>query len=75
MRVKGMRPRSPNDLGEPPSTEGQEDESATDDHSAMNEQALTDRTRARFRVTLAWGIAAGTFLWWLLVLGVERLVL
>jgi hypothetical protein len=41
----------------------------------MDEPALPDRARARFRVTLAWSLAAGTFLWWLLALGVERLVL
>jgi hypothetical protein len=41
----------------------------------MNEQAVTDRTRTRFRGTLAWGLAVGTILWLLLVLGVERLAL
>jgi hypothetical protein len=47
---------------------------------AMREQAATDRTatdttRIGFPVSLFWSLAAGMFLWWLLILAVERLVL
>jgi hypothetical protein len=48
--------------------------------TAMNEPTTTDRTATDrtcigFPVSLFWSLAAGTFLWWLLILAVERLVL
>jgi hypothetical protein len=36
---------------------------------------MTDKTRTGTRVGLLWSLAVGTFLWWLLILAVERLVL
>lgn len=36
---------------------------------------MTDKTRTGTRAVLLWSLAVGTFLWWLLILAVERLVL
>ncbi|HEU5361736.1 MAG TPA: hypothetical protein VFU56_00280 [Gaiellaceae bacterium] len=41
--------------------------------TAVREQPAA--TQADFRVTLLWSLAAGSFLWWLLILGAERLIL